>query len=148
MKDIADELALDSESYGSAVWRDRLQMAGLELDNCFYFQNEPAVRGRTDLDLRQDPPPDLALEIDIPNKSLDRFPIYAWLRVPELWCYDDGDLKIYHLQSGDYGEAEGSLALPQLPVLELPQIIEAHRSQGRRALRQAIRQRARSHATR
>lgn len=106
------------------------------------------MRGRTDLDLRQDPPPDLALEIDITNKSLDRFPIYARLRVPELWCYNDGNLKIYHLQSGDYAEAERSLALPQLPIRELPQIIEAHRSEGRRALCQAIRQWARRHATR
>ncbi|MDG2615495.1 Uma2 family endonuclease [Thermoleptolyngbya sichuanensis XZ-Cy5] len=148
VKDMADELALNYESYGSTTWRDRLQRAGLEPDNCFYFQNEPAVRGRTDLDLRQDPPPDLALEIDITNKSLDRFPIYARLRVPELWCYDDGNLKIYHLQSGDYAEAERSLALPQLPIRELPQIIEVHRSEGRRALRQAIRQWARRHATR
>ncbi|QKD83615.1 Uma2 family endonuclease [Thermoleptolyngbya sichuanensis A183] len=148
VKDMADELALNYESYGSTTWRDRLQRAGLEPDNCFYFQNEPAVRGRTNLDLRQDPPPDLALEIDITNKSLDRFPIYARLRVPELWCYDDGNLKIYHLQSGDYAEAERSLALPQLPIRELPQIIEVHRSEGRRALRQAIRQWARRHATR
>ncbi|HIK40816.1 Uma2 family endonuclease [Thermoleptolyngbya sp. M55_K2018_002] len=148
VKDMADELALNYESYGSTTWRDRLQRVGLESDNCFYFQNEPAVRGRTDLDLRQDPPPDLALEIDITNKSLDRFPIYARLRVPELWCYDDGNLKIYHFQSGDYAEAEPSLALPQLPLRELPQIIEAHRSEGRRALRQAIRQWARHHATR
>ncbi|GAB4134669.1 MAG: Uma2 family endonuclease [Cyanobacteria bacterium J069] len=149
VKDIADELGLDYESYGSTTWRSRIQAAGLEPDNCFYVQNEPAVRGRTDLDLRQgDPPPDLALEIDIMNKSLDRFPIYARLEVPELWCYDDGNLKIYHLQAGEYVEAERSLALPQLPIRELPQIIEAHRAEGRRALRQAIRQWTRNHATR
>lgn len=145
VKDIADELDLDYESYGSTTWRKRVKMAGVEPDNCFYFQNELAVRGRLDLDLSQgDPPPDLALEIDITHKSLDRFPIYARLEVPELWCYDEGELKIYHLQDGNYIEAETSLALPQLPIRELPQLIETHRAAGRRAIRRAVREWARS----
>ena len=45
VKDIADELALDYESYGSTTWRKQAAMAGVEPDNCFYFQNESAVRG-------------------------------------------------------------------------------------------------------
>ncbi|MEL6938562.1 MAG: Uma2 family endonuclease [Cyanobacteria bacterium J06598_1] len=141
IKDIADELDLDYESYGSTTWRKRKTMAGLEPDNCFYFQNEEAIRGRTDLDISKgDPPPDLALEIDVTSKSLSRFPIYARLEVPEVWCYDSGALKIYHLQNSDYVEASQSLALPKLPVQELPRLIEANRSQGRRAIRRAIRE--------
>lgn len=116
-------------------------MAGVEPDNCFYFQNEAVVRGRLDVDLGQgDPPPDLALEIDLTSKSLDRFPIYARLAVPAIWCYDQGELKIYHLQAEAYIPAETSLALPNLPIKQLPKIIEDYRSQGRRAIRQAIRQ--------
>jgi len=146
VKDIADELDLDYESYGSTTWRKRLKMAGVEPDNCFYFQHEAEVRGRLDLDISKgDPPPDLALEIDLTSKSLDRFPIYVRLAVPEIWCYDEGALKIYHLQDGDYIEAETSLALPQLPVRELPQLIETYRAQGRRAIRKAIRHWARGY---
>ena len=82
VKDIANELALDYESYGSTTWRKQVAMAGVEPDNCFYFQNENAVRGRIDIDIAGgDPPPDLALEIDLTSKSLDRFPIYARLGV-------------------------------------------------------------------
>lgn len=93
------------------------------------------------MDLSQgDPPPDLALEIDLTSKSLDRFPIYARLGIPEIWCYDQGILKIYHLQDDAYTSAETSLALPDLPIKELPQIIETHRTHGRRAIRQAVRQ--------
>jgi len=140
VKDVADELDIDYASYGSTTWRKQIKMAGLEPDNCFYFQNEAIVRGRLDLDLSKgDPPPDLALEIDITHKSLDRFPIYARLEVPELWCYDNGELKIYHLRDGMYVEAETSLALPQLPIKELPQIIERHRAEGRRTVRKAVR---------
>jgi Uma2 family endonuclease len=147
VKDVADELDIDYASYGSTTWRKQIKMAGLEPDNCFYFQNEAIARGRLDLDLSKgDPPPDLALEIDITHKSLDRFPIYARLEVPELWCYDNGELKIYHLQDGVYVEAETSLALPQLSVKELPQIIERHRAEGRRTVRRAIRAWAREQA--
>jgi Uma2 family endonuclease len=141
VKDIADELDLEYESFGSTTWRKRIQMAGVEPDNCFYIQNELRVRGRFDLDLNQgDPPPDLVLEIDITSKSLDRFPIYARLGVPELWCYDSGAIKIYQLQDGQYVETQTSLAFPTLPIRELPQLIETHRAAGRRSIRRAVRQ--------
>jgi Uma2 family endonuclease len=147
IQDIAEELEIDYESYGSTTWRKQIKRAGLEPDNCFYFQNEAIVRGRLDLDLSKgDPPPDLALEIDITHKSLDRFPIYARLEVPELWCYDNGELKVYHLRDGVYIESETSLALPQLPIKELPQIIERHRTEGRRTVRRAVRAWAREQA--
>ncbi|TAF08629.1 MAG: Uma2 family endonuclease [Nostocales cyanobacterium] len=138
VKDIADTLDLDYESYGSTTWKRESRMAGLEADNCFYFQNEAAIRGRLNLDLRQDPPPDLALEIDITSKSLNRFPIYARLGIPELWCYDSGELKIYLLENGEYVESETSLVFPSLPVRELPRLIEEHRNEGRRAIRKAV----------
>jgi Uma2 family endonuclease len=140
VQDIAEELEIDYESFGSTTWRNRIQKAGVEPDNCFYIQNESIVRGRFDLDLNQgDPPPDLALEIDMTSKSVDRFPIYARLGVPEIWCYESGVIKIYHLQNGNYVEMQTSLAFPTLPVQELPQLIEAHRSAGRRAIRRAVR---------
>lgn len=140
VQDIAEELDLDYESYGSTTWRREIKQAGLEPDNCFYFQNELLVRGKLDFDLNQDPPPDLALEIDITSKSLDRFPIYARLGVPELWCYDDGSLKIYHLQEAAYIKVQQSLVFPMLAIQELPQLIAANRKQGRLALRRSVRE--------
>ncbi|MEH1897362.1 MAG: Uma2 family endonuclease [Nostoc sp.] len=140
VQDIAEELAINYESYGSTTWKRESRMAGVESDNCFYFQNEATVRGRLDLDLKQDPPPDLALEIDITSKSLNRFPIYARLGVPELWCYDSAELKIYHLQNGEYVESEKSLVFPTLEIRYLPKLIEQNRADGRRAIRQAVRE--------
>lgn len=140
IKDIAEVLELEYESYGSTTWRQQAKQAGLEADNCFYFQNEAIVRGRLDINLAQDPPPDLALEIDITSKSLERFPIYARLGIPELWCYDTGILKIYHLQNGEYVESQQSLVFPTLLKIQaLPQLIESQRSSGRLALRRAVR---------
>lgn len=135
VKDIAEELDLDYESLGSTTWKKERNMAGIEADNCFYFQNELLVRGRLDLDLQKDPPPDLALEIDVTSKSLDRFPIYTRLGVPEIWCYDSGELKIYLLQAGEYVESETSLVFPSLKLRDLPKIIEQHRANGRRTIK-------------
>jgi Uma2 family endonuclease len=139
IEDIADELNLDYESYGSTTWRKPLKQAGIEADNCFYFQHEALVRGKLDFDLNQDPPPDLAIEIDLTSKSLARFPIYVRIGIPEIWCYEQGELRIYTLQNQDYVEVGISPTFPQLAIRELPQLIESNRLQGRRALRRAVR---------
>jgi Uma2 family endonuclease len=41
--------------------------------------------GKKRVDLRFDPPPDLALEVVVTHRALDRMTIYARLRVPEVW---------------------------------------------------------------
>lgn len=143
IQDIAEVLEEDYESLGSTTWKREIEKAGVEPDNCFYFQNESKIRGKLQFDLNQDPPPDLVLEIDVTSKSLDRFPIYARLGVPEIWCYDSGELKIYQLEGENYIEVETSSIFPTIPVRELPRLIEKHRSTGRRSLRKAVREWAR-----
>ncbi len=140
IKDTAEVLELDYECYGSTTWKRELKKAGIESDNCFYFQNEALIRGKLKFDLNQDPPPDLALEIDVTSKSLDRFPIYARLGVPEIWSYDSGEIKIYQLQGEEYLERETSLVFPNLNIQEIPSLIERYRMVGRRVFRQAIRE--------
>ena len=144
IQDIAELLELDYESLGSTTWRREAKMAGLEPDNCFYFQNEPRIRGKLKYDLNSDPPPDLCLEIDLTSKSLDRFPIYARLGVPELWCYEEGKLTVYLLNNEQYQESPTSLVFPDLRVQQIPQIIEEYRLDGRRKIRQKIREWAKS----
>ncbi|CAD5929202.1 Uma2 family endonuclease [Planktothrix agardhii] len=143
IQDIAEELDINYESYGSTTWKREVRLAGIEPDNCFYFQNEAKIRGRLEFNLNQDPPPDLALEIDMTHKSLNRFPIYARLGIPEIWCYDSGELKIYQLQQETYGEVETSSVFPMLRVQEIPTIIEQYRLDGKLAVRRAIRNWAR-----
>jgi Uma2 family endonuclease/Flp pilus assembly protein TadD len=139
IKDLAEELSLDYRSFGSTTWKRQKKLAGAEPDNCFYIQNEHLVRGRLNIDLSQDPPPDLVLEIDITSKSLDRMPIYARLGVSELWRYDKKVLHIYQLQAGKYNETDSSLAFGTFPVKEIPNFIERHLSASTRALRHSFR---------
>jgi Uma2 family endonuclease len=139
VQDLADELDLNYESLGSTTWKRQDILGSVEPDNCFYFQNEPLIRGKLDLDLGQEPPPDLALEIDITSKSLDRMAIYARLGVPEVWRYENGILKIYQLQAQQYLEANTSLAFPMFPVQEIIPFINQHLPLGKKAMRRTFR---------
>lgn len=142
VEDIAEVLELDYECLGSTTWKREIKEAGIEPDNCFYFENEPLIRGKLVFDLNHDPPPDLALEIDLTSKSLDRFPIYARLGIPEIWCYDSGQLKIYEyeLDNEQYVEVTKSQIFPNLKIQEIPSLIEKYRQTGRRILRKAVRE--------
>ena len=90
---------------------------GLEPDCCYWIQNEAAVRGKPEIDLATDPPPDLAIEIDVTHSSLDRLVIYAGLEIPEVWRFEGEHLSIYLLQpNGEYAESDRSRSLPSVPV--------------------------------
>jgi Uma2 family endonuclease len=85
MRILADELNLNLKKFGSLTLKRDDMRRGVEPDSCYYIQNEPVVRGKKDIDLKYDPPPDLVIEIDITSSSLDKHPIYAALGVPEIW---------------------------------------------------------------
>jgi len=61
---LAEELEIEIKSAGSITLKREDVNRGIEPDNCYYIQTEPTVRGRQELDLETDPPPDLAIEID------------------------------------------------------------------------------------
>ncbi len=107
----------------------RGQAVGAEPDACFYIQNWQQVLGKERIDLSQDPPPDLAIEMDL--TSLTGLEIYQTLAVPELWIYRQGALMIYVLIQGSYQESSTSPNFPSLPVKNiLPKYVERAWSAG------------------
>ena len=97
---------------------------GFEPDECFYIQNWAKVAGVRDIDFAEDPPPDLAVEIEVSRTLLTRLPIYAAFKVPEVWRYDGVRLMVLLLQpDGTYTESPTSRALPALPVVELTRFL-------------------------
>jgi Uma2 family endonuclease len=88
-------------------------------------------------------PPDLAIESDYTNYSVNKDSIYAALGVPELWRYRRESLQVYHLVDGKYEMCDRSLAFPFLPVAEIPGFIEQSRTVGQRAAVRLFRQRIR-----
>lgn len=98
--------------------------------------------GKDRLDLTCDPPPDLALEIDITSKT--QITAYTRLGVPELWVYHNSQFQIYVLESGEYQNTTISPTFLDLPILSwvteaLEQSGTLGRSPALRALRQKIR---------
>lgn len=112
---VAEETNRDFCPAGSTTFKREDLEKGVEPDSSFYFDERAAwVRGKSELDLRVDPPPDLIIEIDITRSSLPRLPIFAALGVPEVWRYDGRRVTFYQLAEGSYVEIERSMALPPL----------------------------------
>ena len=101
VRTIADEWNLLLKKMGSLTLKKAGIQKGVEPDSCYYVQNEPLVRGKADIRLDQDPPPDLVLEVNLSRHSLDKLPIYAALGVVEVWRYDGVQLLGYCLNSQD-----------------------------------------------
>jgi Uma2 family endonuclease len=103
------------DGLGSMTMRREVLDRGLEPDECYYIQNAAILADGHEIDLAIDPPPDLAIEIDIPPPDIAKQPIYAALGVPEVWRYDGRRVAYLARQAdGRYVEVERSLALPGL----------------------------------
>ena len=88
---------------------------GFEPDECWWLENEARIRGKTELDFRTDPPPDLAIEVEITSSLANRIGIYAAIGVPEIWRFDGQSLRFCVLNScGTYVDQVTSLAFPKL----------------------------------
>lgn len=136
---LAEELEIEIKSAGSTTLKRKVANRGIEPDSCYYIQNEIAVRDRQELDLETDPPPDLAIEIDITSSSVNKSAIYSALRVPELWRYNGRVLKFYQLTEGQYIECEFSIAFPIVSVAEMSGFIEQSKATGEIALLKSFR---------
>ena len=137
----ADELEIEVMKAGSLTLEREDLTRAVEPDTCFYIQNEASVRGKRDISLPEDLPPDLAIESDYTNSSVNKDSIYAALGVPELWRYRRESLQVYQLVEGKYEKCDRSLAFPFLPVAEIPGFIEQSRTVGQRAAVRLFRQR-------
>ena len=116
------------EDFGSTTLK-RPQIAGIEPDTCFYIQNADRMKGCTNLDLKQYPPPDLAIEADVTSKTT--LNAYEAMDVPELWIYRNKQLKIYLLSEQGYTETSISPTFPDLPITELiPQLVQKAINEG------------------
>ncbi|MEH2073347.1 MAG: Uma2 family endonuclease [Nostoc sp.] len=114
---LLDKLQIDFEPFGSTTLKNERMRQAVEPDTSFYIQNQAAVIGKNRIDLTIDPPPDLAIEIDITSRT--RFENYELLGVPELWRYTQQSLEISLLKEGKYITSESSPNFPDIPIVEL-----------------------------
>lgn len=111
------ELNVPIMGVGNFICRREDLERGLEPDECWYIAHESVVRGRHQIDLDVDPPPDLVVEIEVSRSVLDRLGILAALGVPEVWRYDGKRLSVLLLDdSRTYIESDGSPTFPAIPL--------------------------------
>jgi Uma2 family endonuclease len=117
---LVSETGQKIKSMGSTTLeRDDLNR-GAEPDKAYYIQNQAKVAGKT-IDLKQDPPPDLVVEVDITHTDIDKLALYAAMGIPEFWRYNKHVWQIYHLADDRYQEVDIS---PTFPFLEKAKLYE------------------------
>jgi Uma2 family endonuclease len=120
---LTEELNLKVRGIGSVTLNREDLQRGVEPDSGFYIQNASQIRGRK-LDLVNNPPPDLVVEVDITSPSTRRLEIYKSLQIPEVWRCTQDFLEIKHLQNGEYVSCEYSLAFPRVSSAVIQQFLE------------------------
>ncbi|MEG3874276.1 Uma2 family endonuclease [Microcoleus sp. Z1_B5] len=142
---LSEEIGIEIMGLKSSTWRSEPKKAGNEADECFYIQNEALMRGKLTIDLKNDPPPDLAVEMDLTSSSINKMAVYAELKVPEVWIWKKGKLIINILNDTGYVESETSLAFGSFPVKELAQFMHLDSDKGENARIREFREWVRSH---
>ena len=124
---VLEELDLDFENAGSTTFKREALKRGFEPDSCFYIQNVARIRHKTRIDMDVDSPPDLVIEVDLMKSSLNKFPLYAALGIPEIWRYE-GALEMWVLDQTGYGRRGSSAALPLLNEKLISELLESGRA--------------------
>jgi Uma2 family endonuclease len=140
---VAEEQQVEFIPLGSATFRRRDLERGTEPDSCFYIQNVERIRGKKEIDLKVDPPPDLVIEVEITTPALPKLPVYARLGVPEIWLHDGRAPRILRLSAGQYEDTDRSGVLPYLTESVLAEFVEKNATLTTLAWRRLVREWAR-----
>jgi Uma2 family endonuclease len=106
------------DGFGSWTVKDAPAERGVEPDECYVFDREADER------------PDLAIEVVWTSGSLNKLEIYRGLKVPEVWVWKAGHIRIFRLEAGQYVPSERSAFLPDLDPADLERFVDApHQSE-------------------
>ena len=128
VEEIAMEWSIDVRNVGSTTFKRRDLEQGFEPDSSFYIQHEEDVRGKAEINLLVDPPPDLIIEIEVTQSAIPKLPLYAGLGIPEVWRLHGDRVSILRLIDGSYTETATSEALPPLTSAALTDFLRDSRS--------------------
>lgn len=135
VKVLAKEYGLEVQSVGSMTMHAEELQSGGEADKTYYIRHEEVVREREEYNPAIDPPPDLAVEVDLSSSSSRRMLVFAELGIPELWQYDGERLVFKSLgEDGKYQVIEQSLSFPRLSAADLQSFVDRRGTMGEIAL--------------
>jgi Uma2 family endonuclease len=78
--------------HGNATLERRLKHAGKEPDESYCFHTQKKV-------------PDLVIEIALTHGGLDTLELYRRFKIPEVWIWQDEELRVFHLAECGYRAA-------------------------------------------
>jgi Uma2 family endonuclease len=118
VKAIARGLKIPWEDAGQATFRRETMDVGLEGDKTYYLGSHAVqMRGSDDIDLKVQPPPDLAIEIEVAHSAEAALIAWGRLGVPEVWRFRPKTSEFtfcHRTQDGSYSPSDRSLAFPVL----------------------------------
>jgi Uma2 family endonuclease len=111
-------LGIEFIPVGSATRRGRQKGTSFEPDESYYLGERKAN-------------PDLAIEVILTSGNLQKLEKYRRFGIPEVWLWENNQLKVYWLQDNDYLEMPASQLLPDLDLdllvrcIQIPSRLEA-----------------------
>ncbi|MGH9319121.1 MAG: Uma2 family endonuclease [Vicinamibacteria bacterium] len=142
---LAEERGIDFVNAGSTTLKRQDLERGFEPDTCIYIRNAARVRGKRRIELPQDPPPDLVIEVDITSPSIDKMEIYMAMGVAEVWRYDGASLRFFMLEGRKYAARGESAVLPGLTSEVASSFLEDAKSEPRTVWSRRVREWAKAH---
>jgi Uma2 family endonuclease len=108
---------------------------GFQPDSCFYLgDNVRVIEGKKRLDVSIDPPPDLVVEVDVTNRSLNKLPLYATIGVPEVWRFESEHVILYRRSGETYQEVYTSVVLEGVTADDVLRFVQLAYEMPRKAL--------------
>jgi Uma2 family endonuclease len=124
---IAAQLGIPFEPAGEATYRREEKGAGLEGDRTFHVGvNALKMRGGKNYDFSADPPPDLAIEVEVSHPADEAMIAWGRAGVPEVWRIDASSLSctFWHRRAdGMYEKVLTSASIPQLTSDDVVELI-------------------------
>ncbi len=138
---MAEETSMPIQGVGMTTLRRMDLDAGVEPDSSFYTTHELHMRGKTDLDLAIDPPPDLAIEVEVTHRLGAHKSIYRELGVPEVWVYSSKGLSVLVQKNDAYVTVDRSPTFPMISPHEITGFITSGLHEDQTAFSKAFRRR-------
>jgi Uma2 family endonuclease len=140
VKALVEELDIPCIVSGSTTLRRKAKRGGVEGDQSYYFTNLARIRGKKQINLRVDPPPDLAVEAVVSHDAEEAIEVYRRIKVPEVWICDHHQLTILRLgKKRRYSSASTSLAFPTLTAEGIHSWVTRTQDEDDRAWAKALR---------
>jgi Uma2 family endonuclease len=120
---VAAELDIPIRSVGSTTFRRADLERGFEADATFYIQSEELIRGKREVDLAVEPPPDLVLDMTETRSEIDKLEFFASFGIPEIWRCNGERVTIFVLEGYRHRASSSSLSLPALTCEDLTRFL-------------------------